>query len=113
MKLKKFKITGPQLRDITIERMTFATFHPDLELVLSTPKLTSFHYIRSDPTEFSIDVNLPFLEELYMHITLLCDRGLQSACRVIKFLEVMGNAKFVTVDPFFIAVSNIFFFLFL
>lgn len=81
-------------------------FDSDCVVELFTPKLQYFRYHDSDLYDFSIEGNLPFIEQVDIDVGCLTN-DTDSLLLLIQLFEMMGSARFVSLSPAIIQVSII------
>ncbi|XP_061342200.1 F-box/LRR-repeat protein At4g14103-like [Gastrolobium bilobum] len=113
-KIQKFQIHAPQLTDLSISNMrVHKKLDSDCVIELFTPKLQSFSYSDSKYLyDFSIKVNLPFIEKVnfdigsFQHYDEFMARATNLSLKLIDFFEVMGSAKFVYLSAYIIVALS-------
>lgn len=103
---QRFKIFAPKLTLLSIALMRVdEMFDSDCTIQLFTPKLQSFTYCDFDLYDFSIEGDLPFIEEVDIDMGCLA-KDTYSLLQLIELFQVMGNAQFVSLSPDIIDVST-------
>ncbi|KAG5064735.1 hypothetical protein GLYMA_02G294800v4 [Glycine max] len=97
--IHRFQIFVPQLTHLSISWMGMnEMFDSDCVVELFTPKLQYFRYHDSDLYDFSIEGNLPFIEQVDIDVGCLTN-DTDSLLLLIQLFEMMGSARFVSLSP--------------
>ncbi|GLT94311.1 hypothetical protein SLE2022_120570 [Rubroshorea leprosula] len=73
-------------------------FHESEKVIVSAPKLTSFHLSIKQPFVLSVD-NSPFLDKLNVSLSPLYKKNLENLRALIGILRELGNARSLIVSP--------------